>query len=77
VFLDIGMPGLDGFEVARRMRKIPVCATIPLIALSGYARESDRQRALQAGFSGHLAKPVDIERIERVVEWGNAAFADA
>ncbi len=75
VFLDIGLPGIDGFEVARRMREMPQCSEIPIIALSGYARDSDRQRALQAGFTGHLAKPVNLERIEGLVEMG--AFFDA
>jgi two-component system CheB/CheR fusion protein len=75
VFLDIGLPDMDGFEVARRMRKMPECSEIPIIAVSGYARDSDRQRALAAGFTGHLAKPVNLERIERVVEMG--AFSDA
>ena len=56
VFLDIGLPDMDGFEVARRLRKIPACAKIPIIALSGYARETDRRRALDAGFSGHLLR---------------------
>jgi CheY-like chemotaxis protein len=72
VFLDIGLPELDGFQVARRMRKIPACAEIPIIALTGYALESDRQRALQSGFSAHLAKPADLARIEHEVEMAPA-----
>jgi PAS domain S-box-containing protein len=73
VFLDIGLPGMDGFEVARRMREIAACAKIPIIALSGYARESDQQRALKAGFSGHLPKPVDLEHIEQILERAESA----
>jgi PAS domain S-box-containing protein len=68
VFLDIGLPKLDGFQVVRRMRKIPACARIPIIAVTGYARDSDRQRALQAGFSDHLVKPVDLAQLELAVE---------
>lgn len=68
VFLDIGLPRLDGFQVARRMRKIPACAAIPIVAVTGYARDSDRQRALQSGFSDHLVKPVDLAQLELAVE---------
>jgi CheY-like chemotaxis protein len=72
VFLDIGLPGLNGFEVARRMREIPESATIPIFAVSGYAREADRQRALESGFSDLFAKPVDPERIRKAAEALNA-----
>ncbi len=68
VFLDLGMPGMDGFEVARRIRQLAGCQAVPLVAVSGYARESDRQQALDAGFSDHLPKPVRAERIIRVAE---------
>jgi PAS domain S-box-containing protein len=68
VLLDIGLPGLDGFQVARRLRQIPACEGIPIVAVTGYAREWDRQQALQAGFSDHFAKPIDPKTLERVVE---------
>jgi PAS domain S-box-containing protein len=68
VFLDIGLPGMDGFEVVRLLRKIPSCARIPIMALSGYASDIDRRRALEAGFTEHFAKPVDLEVLARVVE---------
>jgi len=67
VFLDIGLPGLSGYEVAALMRATPGSEKIPIIALSGYAREVDRARAVEAGFSSHLAKPVRIERVEEFV----------
>jgi PAS domain S-box-containing protein len=67
VFLDIGLPGLSGYEVVERMRLIPSCARMPVVALTGYARETDRARALQAGFSAHLVKPIDLVSLESVI----------
>jgi two-component system, chemotaxis family, CheB/CheR fusion protein len=58
VVLDIGLPEIDGYEVARRLRKLPALAGIFIIALSGYGTEHDRQRARDAGFNHHLTKPV-------------------
>ncbi|WP_426109932.1 hybrid sensor histidine kinase/response regulator [Massilia sp. PWRC2] len=58
--VDIGLPGIDGYEVARRLRANPATAAIVLVALTGYGLESDRQRALAAGFDGHLVKPVEL-----------------
>ncbi len=66
-FLDIGLPGMNGFELARRLREIPACAAIPIVAVSGYARDSDRKEALGAGFSAHYAKPLDPSTLEEVV----------
>jgi signal transduction histidine kinase/ActR/RegA family two-component response regulator len=56
---DIGLPGLDGYEIARRVREIPHLHTCLLIAVSGYGEEANRQRARAAGFSYHLTKPAD------------------
>jgi CheY-like chemotaxis protein len=56
-FVDIGLPGMDGFELTRRMRQMPACAMIPIIAVSGYASEIDRDAARRAGVSQHFAKP--------------------
>ncbi len=72
VFLDIGLPGLDGFQVARRLRKIAACEEIPIVAVTGYSRESDRQRAFQSGFSEHFAKPIDARALVRAVEMAPA-----
>jgi PAS domain S-box-containing protein len=68
VFLDVGLPGLSGYDVARRMRQIPACAKVPIIAVTGYARDVDRAQALGAGCSGHVAKPIDISSLESLVE---------
>jgi signal transduction histidine kinase len=63
VISDIGMPGLDGYELIAQLRGIAGLEAIPAIALSGYAMDEDLQRALDAGFSSHVAKPVDPERL--------------
>lgn len=68
VFLDIGLPGLSGFEVARRMRRIPELADIPIVAVTGYTRPSDREQALRSGFSDHFAKPIDVGLVQRAVD---------
>jgi CheY-like chemotaxis protein len=61
--LDIGLPEIDGNELARRLRAQPETAHSVLIAVSGYGQEQDRRAALEAGFSAHLVKPVDIEAL--------------
>jgi len=58
--LDIGLPGMDGYEVARRLRACAGTANALLLALTGYGKAEDRQRALDAGFDHHLVKPVDL-----------------
>jgi CheY-like chemotaxis protein len=59
VLMDIGLPGMDGYEVARRLRQHPDLKGVRLIALTGYGRESDLQRSQEAGFDHHLVKPVN------------------
>lgn len=61
VLCDLGLPGIDGFDVARALRAEPALAGTTLIALSGYAQPEDVERARQAGFHRHLAKPVDFD----------------
>ncbi|MDB6136655.1 MAG: luxQ 12 [Verrucomicrobiales bacterium] len=60
LLLDLGLPGFDGYEVARQLRNEPCCAGALFIAISGYAQESDRHRSAEAGFEYHCAKPVDF-----------------
>ena len=62
-FVDLGLPGIDGFGVAERVRAIAGRRPV-LVAISGYGRDEDKQRALQAGFDAHMTKPVDHDRIE-------------
>ena len=57
--LDIGMPRIDGYEAARRIRALPSGERIPLIALTGWGQDADRQRSREAGFDHHLLKPID------------------
>jgi two-component system CheB/CheR fusion protein len=67
MLVDIGLPGMDGYEVARRIRGTPALVGTVLVALTGYGREEDRQRAFAAGFDHHLVKPVDLTALERLV----------
>jgi CheY-like chemotaxis protein len=63
VLLDIGMPGMDGYEVCRRLRQHSATEKAILIALTGWGLEEDRQRALQEGFDDHLIKPVEFDTL--------------
>jgi two-component system CheB/CheR fusion protein len=65
--VDLGLPGIDGFELARRMREDPSHAPTYLIALTGYGQQVDRTRALQAGFDEHLVKPIDSRVLMRML----------
>jgi PAS domain S-box-containing protein len=67
VLLDLGLPGMDGFEVARRLRASPALARTRLIALTGYGQASDRRATANAGFEAHLVKPVDFAELERLL----------
>ncbi len=67
MLVDIGLPGMDGYEVARRVRREPRLRDLVLVALSGYGREEDKQRAMAAGFDHHLTKPVEPEALDRLV----------
>ena len=66
VLLDIGLPGMDGFEVARRRRAMPALSGVFLIAMSGYGRSQDRTEAKAAGFDDYMVKPVDLAQLR---EW--------
>jgi PAS domain S-box-containing protein len=67
IFLDIGLPGMDGYEVARRLRADPELASTVLVALTGWGSDDDKRRAHEAGFDVHLTKPVDVEVVDAVV----------
>ena len=62
--LDLGLPVMDGFELAGRLRQLPGLSAVKLIAITGYGQESDRERTRAAGFDAHLVKPVDMEALE-------------
>jgi PAS domain S-box-containing protein len=65
--LDIGLPEIDGIELARRLRAQPETAHSVLIAISGYGQDHDRRNAIEAGFAHHLVKPVEIERLAQLL----------
>ena len=67
VLLDIGMPGMDGYEVARRIRSQPWGRAARLVALSGWGQESDRKRSREAGFDTHCIKPLDPQRLSMLL----------
>jgi signal transduction histidine kinase len=67
VLLDIGLPGLNGYGVAKRIRLEPALQDVVLIALTGYGQDSDRQAAMQAGFNHHMVKPADFEKLEQIL----------
>ena len=67
VLLDIGLPGMDGYEVVGRLRRLPQLARTLMVALTGFGQESDRVRALAAGFDEHLVKPVDLDTVHGVL----------
>ena len=67
VLLDIGMPDMDGYEVARRVRQRPGQAATQLIALTGWGQDQDLRQSTAAGFDHHLVKPPDIERLRELV----------
>jgi CheY-like chemotaxis protein len=75
VLLDIGMPGLNGLEVARRLREQPRGGSLILIALTGWGQEGDRRRSRQAGFDFHMVKPVDPDALASLLAEGKPSRA--
>ena len=66
-FLDIGLPVMDGYELAARLRALPSSSATRLIAVTGYGQQSDRERSAAAGFDEHLVKPIDLAVVERLL----------
>ncbi len=67
MLVDIGLPDMDGYEVARRVRACPELRRVVLVALTGYGADEDRRRAGEAGFDHHLVKPVEPSVLEDLV----------
>jgi CheY-like chemotaxis protein len=65
--LDIGLPTMDGYEVARQLRKDPTFNNMLLVAVTGYGQDIDRQRAHDAGFDHHLVKPADFGKVQQIL----------
>ena len=74
ILLDIQLPGMDGYAVARALRRLPEIARTPIIAVTSYAMPGDREKALEAGCTGYIEKPIDpetfISEMERVIGEG-------
>ena len=68
VFLDIGLPGMDGYEVAERLRELPESRNAVLIAITGYGQEDDRRRSRRAGIAHHLVKPVAPDALRSLID---------
>jgi CheY-like chemotaxis protein len=67
VLLDIGLPILNGYEVCRRLRMRPGAKSQVLVALTGWGQEEDRRKSHEAGFNGHLVKPVDFAQLTKLL----------
>ena len=67
IFMDIGMPDLDGFEATKRIRHEPWGRDITIVALTGWGHENDRARSRTAGCNRHLVKPVDVETLDNLL----------
>ncbi|HVX13135.1 MAG TPA: response regulator [Pirellulales bacterium] len=65
--VDIGLPGIDGYQVAESLRRDPATSCIRLIALTAYGSAEDRQRSIRSGFEAHLVKPASIDQLRRVL----------
>ena len=68
VFLDIGLPGMDGYEIAERLRELPQAARTVLVAITGYGQDEDRRRSREAGIDHHLVKPVAPDALLKLLE---------
>jgi len=68
VLLDLGLPGMDGYEIGRRIRKMPESKSAILVAQTGWGQDDDRRRSAEAGFDAHLVKPVDPAELQKILE---------
>jgi CheY-like chemotaxis protein len=75
VLLDLSLPKMDGYEVARLLRQRPYSAAMLLVAVTGWSGQDVKARAAEAGFDYHLLKPVDWEQLERILELANKPAA--
>lgn len=67
IISDIRMPGVDGYELIRRLRQVPELASVPAIALTGFGMKTDIERALEAGYNAHAVKPIDAAQLSRLI----------
>lgn len=67
VLLDIQLPGLDGYEVLKRIREVPSLNGLKVVALTAYAMQRDRERVDTAGFDGYVTKPIDLDKLQEAI----------
>lgn len=67
ILLDIGLPGMNGFDVAKIVRNEPQLGKVVLVAMTGYGQEADKQRSREAGFDHHLVKPASFDDVKRIL----------
>ena len=70
VLLDIGLPGIDGYQVARRLRAMKQSQPMQIVAVTGYGQEADKQKSLEVGIDVHLVKPVDAAELKSALAGG-------
>lgn len=75
-FIDIGLPGINGFELAKQLRTNPTTASLPLIAITGYGRTEDQEAAREAGFDEHLVKPLQRQELDKILNKYLQAFSN-
>lgn len=75
VLLDIGLPGMDGYEVAHRLRQRPSLVRTLFVAITGFGQPADRERTIRAGFHAHLVKPTRLDEIEKILRMKAASIA--
>ena len=77
IFLDIGLPSMTGYEVAKKIRSLPGGEHVRLVALTGWGTEADKLKAQEAGFTEHLTKPVDLAHIEQILGTASTGLSPA
>jgi CheY-like chemotaxis protein len=68
IVLDIGLPNVDGYKVARMLKRHPELKAIRLVAHTGYGSPEDRRKGMEAGFDAHLVKPAELDDLEKVLQ---------
>lgn len=68
ILLDIGMPRLNGYDICKLLREQPWGKSAKIVALTGWGQEDDKRRSLDAGFDGHLVKPVELSAVESLLD---------
>ena len=68
IISDIGMPEMNGYQLAEALRQLPAYKTVPLVAVTGYSMFDDRERSLKAGFNAHMTKPIDPRALLDLIE---------